>query len=155
MIFKRNVRLNLNTSNWRNFLFLLNMGCCLLSRNTKPKIEIIDKIPDGQDFDYLRPGGRIFTVSIKFMMSLKLRLILTVGAWTVFVFGLKVKRSDLIFCCYRELLPFHFKFQVEVVIMIPFFSSDKNFLKNGFNKIFVSRFNSCWVNTKYLLLYGL
>ena len=34
------------------------MDCCLSSRNKKPKIEIIDKIPDGQDFDYLRPEGR-------------------------------------------------------------------------------------------------
>ena len=36
------------------------MGCCLsFVDNDKPRIEIIDEIPKGKEFDYLRPEGKI------------------------------------------------------------------------------------------------
>ena len=39
------------------------MDCCLFFSNNKPRIEIIDQIPKGKEFDYLRPEG-IITYSI-------------------------------------------------------------------------------------------
>ena len=42
------------------------MGCCCSSFNTsKAKIKIIDEIPKGREFDYLRSEGKI-TYSIAF-----------------------------------------------------------------------------------------
>ena len=36
------------------------MGCCLsFVDNDKPRIEIIDEIPKGKEFDYLRSEGKI------------------------------------------------------------------------------------------------
>ena len=35
------------------------MGCCLSFGNNKPRIEIIDQIPQGREFDYLRPEDKI------------------------------------------------------------------------------------------------
>ena len=40
------------------------MGCCLSFPNNKSRIEIIDQIPKGKEFNYLRPEGKI-TYSIK------------------------------------------------------------------------------------------
>ena len=43
-----------------NFLFSLAMGCFSFDRQQKPpKIEIVDKIPPGQEFDYLRLENKI------------------------------------------------------------------------------------------------
>ena len=35
------------------------MGCCYSCFNKRPKIKIIDETPKGQEFDYLRPEGKI------------------------------------------------------------------------------------------------
>ena len=35
------------------------MGCCLSFGNNKSRIEIIDQIPKGKEFNYLRPEGKI------------------------------------------------------------------------------------------------
>ena len=35
------------------------MGCCFSSNNKKPKIVIIGETPKGQEYDYLRPEGKI------------------------------------------------------------------------------------------------
>ena len=35
------------------------MDCCLFFGNNTPRIEIIDQIPKGKEFDYLRPEGII------------------------------------------------------------------------------------------------
>ena len=35
------------------------MGCCYSSFNKRPKIKIIDETPKGQEFNYLRPEGKI------------------------------------------------------------------------------------------------
>ena len=36
------------------------MDCCFsFDRRQKPKIEIIDETPPGQEYDYLRPEGKI------------------------------------------------------------------------------------------------
>ena len=43
----------------RKLLLSLNMGCCYPSFNKRPKIKIIDEIPKGWEYDYLRPEGKI------------------------------------------------------------------------------------------------
>lgn len=35
------------------------MGCCFSSNNKKPKIVIIDETAKGQEYEYLRPEGKI------------------------------------------------------------------------------------------------
>ena len=42
------------------FLFSLAMGCFSFDKQQKPpKIEIVDEIPPGQEFDYLRARVRL------------------------------------------------------------------------------------------------
>ena len=55
------------------------MGCCIFFGNNKPRIEIIDQIPKGNEFDYLRPEGIITYSFDTNYVFLELKLILTVG----------------------------------------------------------------------------
>ena len=35
------------------------MGCCFFKCKKRPQIEIIDEIPPGEEFDYLRSKGKL------------------------------------------------------------------------------------------------
>lgn len=95
--------------------FQPSMGYCLLFQNEKSKIEVIVKIPNGKDFDYLRPVGRTYY---------RIDEVYEQCIWTVFVFGLKIKRSDITFYCCREFPLFPLRFWAKVAVMILFFSLD-------------------------------
>ena len=84
------------TFTFKKLLFSMIMGCCFSSVS---KIKITDQTPKGNEFEYLRPKGRITILLIKCMMYLSVNLILTVGSKLVFVFGLEIKRQGQVFYC--------------------------------------------------------
>ena len=67
------------------------MGSCFSF--IRPSIEIINEMPKGKQFDYLRPEGTITTYTVDRMYDdLEVELILMVGIRLVFAFGLNLTK---------------------------------------------------------------
>ena len=67
------------------------MGSCFPFN--RPSIEIINEMPKGKQFDYLRPEGTITTYTVDRMYDdLEVELILMVGIRLVFAFGLNLTK---------------------------------------------------------------
>ena len=130
------------------------MDCCLSFQNEKSKIEVIDKIPDGKDFDYLRPAGRIYYNIDEVYDVLKIKIAFDssyMNSVRVCSKNKKVRQHCLLLQKTPSFLP-ELSYESSCYDTFFWFRLQKN---NGSDKIFLCVFKSCVINTKYTLLHGL